>query len=86
MIDLYYKFPDHPTTLLALSANGMTYTDDEGIEHPSQGGHDFALWEVGTIEGIEGWHINVRLINVEFDVSGLEQYKVEPQKPVCIWA
>jgi hypothetical protein len=86
MIDLYLKFPDQTTAIEALSANGMTYTDDEGIEHPSQGGHDFALWEVGTIEGIEGWHINVRLINVEFDVSGLEQYEVEPQKPVCIWA
>jgi hypothetical protein len=86
MIDLYLKFPDQPTAIEALSANRMTYTDDEGIEHPSQGGHDFALWEVGAIEGIEGWHINVRLINVKFDVSELEQYRVEPQKPVCIWA
>ena len=43
MIDIYLKFPDQPTALEALSSAGMTYTDDEGVEHPSQGGHDYAL-------------------------------------------
>jgi len=84
--DLYYKFPDQPTAIEALSANGMTYTDDEGVEHPSQGGHDYAMWEVGSIEGVDGWHINVRLVNVNFDVSSLEQYVVHPTNPVCVFA
>jgi hypothetical protein len=136
--DLYYKFPDQPTALEALSAAGMTVTsfetkrdelgnivyrtiqqeafevyenedgeltsrilfdqngnptieevqieETEEVERISQGGHDFALWEVGEIEGVEGWHINVRLVNEEFDVSGLEQYRVEPTKPRVVWA
>ena len=51
--DLYYKFPDQLTALEALSANGMTYTDDEGVEHPSQGGHDYALWyDIPNYEGL----------------------------------
>jgi len=86
MIDIYLKFPDHSTAIEALSANGMTYTDDDGVEHPSQGGHDYALWEVGTIEGVDGWHVNVRLVNVDFDVSSLEQYVVHPNQPRCVWA
>jgi len=86
MIDIFYKFPDQPTALEALSDAGITYTDDDGVEHPSQGGHDYALWEVGEIESIEGWHINVRLINVDFDVSGLEQYVVHPTNPRVVWA
>jgi len=86
MTDLYYKFPDQTTAIEALSANGMTYTDDDGVEHPSQGGHDFAMWEVGSIEGVSGWHINVRLVNVDFDVSSLEQYVVTPRNPKTVWA
>jgi len=86
MTDYYLKFPDQATAIEALSANGMTYTDDEGVEHPSQGGHDYAMWEVGSIEGVSGWHINVRLVNVDFDVSSLEQYVVQPSQPRCVWA
>ena len=86
MCDLYYKFSDQPTALVALSAVGMTYTDDEGIEHASQGGHDYAMWEVGEIEGVEGWHVNVRLVNESFDVSSLEQYVVHPTNPRVVWA
>ncbi len=85
MIDLYYKFPDQPTALEALSSAGMTYTND-GIEHISQGGHDYALWEVGEIEGVGGYHVNVRLVSEDFDVSSLEQYRVEPTKPRVVWA
>jgi hypothetical protein len=57
-----------------------------GVEHVSQGSHQYALWEVGEIIGVDGWHINLRIIDVNFDVSGLEAYVVEPQNPVCVWA
>jgi hypothetical protein len=55
-------------------------------EKISQGSHQFALWEVGEIIGVDGWHINLRIIDVNFDVSGLEAYAVEPKHPVCVWA
>jgi hypothetical protein len=86
MNDLYLRFPDQPTALEVLLPLGMTYTDDKEVEHVSQGSHQFALWEVGEIIGVDGWHINLRIIDVNFDVSGLEAYKVEPQNPVCVWA
>ena len=138
MTDLYLKFPDQPTALAALSANGMTVTsfetkrdelgnivyrtiqqeafevyenedgeltsrilldengnptieevqieETEEVEQISQGGHDFALWEVGEIEGVDGYHVNVRLVNESFDVSSLEQYVVTPRNPKTVWA
>ena len=84
--DLYLKFPDPAAMLDALRPLGMTYTDDEGEEHVSQGSHQFALWEVGSIEGIDGWHVNLRVIDPEFDVSSLEPFAVFPESPRCVWA
>ena len=86
MNDLYLKFPTPAAMLAALQPLGMTYTDDEGNEHASQGSHQFALWEVGEIEGCEGWHANVRVIDPAFDVSSLDQFAVSPTAPRCIWA
>lgn len=76
----------------ALRPLGMTYlteSTDEGmdrIERVSQGSHQYALWEVGEIPGKDGWHVNLRVIDPNFDVSSLESYRVYPQQPVCIWA
>lgn len=86
MIDHFYKFPDQDAMLDALRPLGMTYTDEEDVEHMSQGSHQFAAWEVGEIIGLDGWHLNVRIIDLEFDVSELEQYCVNPEHPVCVWA
>lgn len=58
----------------------------EGEERASQGSHQFALWEVGEIPGIEGWHVNLRVIDPEFDVSSLEPFAAHPTSPRCIWA
>jgi len=86
MKDFYYRFADEQEALAALEQNGMTYVNDDGEVVASQGGHDFALWSVGSIEGVSGWHVNVRLVNVDFDVSSLEQYVVTPQNPRVVWA
>lgn len=84
--DYFYKFTDEQTMLDALRPLGMTYTDDEGNTHLSQGGHDWALWPVGEINGVNGFHINLRVINPELDVSALEPYMVSPKNPRCVWA
>jgi hypothetical protein len=64
----------------------MTYTDEEGNEHASQGSHQFAAWVVGEIPGIDGYHMNIRVIDESFDVSALAEWAVQPQNPVCVWA
>lgn len=84
--DHFLKFPTESDMLDALRPLGMTYTDDEGTEHAIQGSHQFALWVLGEIPGIEGWHVNLRVVDPEFDVSSLEVFCIHPQQPVCIWA
>jgi len=91
MRDYYLKFPDQATMLEALRPLGMTYTveateDTEATEQVSQGGHQYACHEVGEIADVEGWHLNIRLVDPEFDLSSLEQYRVEPKNPRCVWA
>ena len=86
MMDLFLRFADQAEMLFVLEPLGMTYTDDEGIVQVSQGGHQYALWEVGTIEGRDGWHLNVRQIDMELDLSALEPFRVYPPYPVCVWA
>ena len=71
--------------LAVLEPLGMTYTDDEGVTKVSQGGHQWAAWEVGEILGKGGWHLNLRVIDPEMDVSALETYAVQPRNPVCVW-
>jgi hypothetical protein len=85
MIDFYYKFIDEAQMLEVLTANSMTYIDDEGV-HALQGGHQYAAWVVGEINGYEGYHYNLRLVDLNFDVTGLEPYLVNPQNPACVWA
>jgi len=88
MRDTFYKFSDQATMLEALRPLGMTYTTegDEPVEMVSQGGHQYATWTVGEIEGIEGFHLNLRVVDPEFDVSSLAEFEVYPTNPRCIWA
>ena len=86
MTDYFLKFTDQSEMFSILEPLGMTYVDEEGNLHVSQGGHKYAAWEVGTIEGKDGWHLNVRVVDPEMDVSVLEQYAVYPKNPVCVWA
>ena len=68
---------------------GRTLIQDEateGTERVSQGSHQFSLWVVGEIPGVEGWHVNLRVIDPEFDVSSLEPFVVHPTSPRCVWA
>jgi hypothetical protein len=88
MTDYYLKFPDQPTALEVLRPLGMTYTTEgeEPTEQFSQGGHQYAIWVVDSIENVEGFHVNLRLIDPELDVSSLEPYVVTPKNPRCVWA
>lgn len=86
MIDLFYKFPDQAVMLEALQPLGMVSANEEGLPVVSEGSHQYALWQVGEIAGLEGWHVNIRQIDMEMDLSSLDKYQVYPQQPVCVWA
>ena len=86
MLDLYLRFADQAEMLTILQPLGITYTDDEGSEQVSQGSHQYAACEVGQINGIDGYHLNVRQIDPEFDLSSLEEFRVAPTNPRCVWA
>jgi hypothetical protein len=86
MIDYHYKFLDEAQMLEVLTNNGMAYADDEENIIVSQGGHQYAAWVVGQINGVDGWHYNLRLVDLTFDLISLEPYLVYPQKPACVWA
>ena len=85
MTDHYLRFPDATTMLDALRPLGMTHTADDA-ERVSTGSHQYALHEVGEIPGYTGWHANLRVIDDGFDVSSLEQWRVTPGSPKCVWA
>jgi hypothetical protein len=85
MTDYFYKFPDQATMLSALRPLGMTYTTDD-VEMVSQGGHQFAAHEVGELPEAIGYHLNLRVVDPEFDVSSLAEFEVIPTNPRCIWA
>jgi hypothetical protein len=40
--------------------------------------------EYPEMESIEGWHVNVRLVDGE-DAEALEPFEVSPQTPVRVW-
>jgi hypothetical protein len=81
--DYYLRFQDQQQALEVMQS--FTYTDEDGV-FLSTGGHQWAMWEVGEINGVEGWHINLRVIDQELDVSSLEPYVVTPRQPRVIWA
>lgn len=85
MIDLFYKFDRRDSMLDNISALGMTY-DENNLTLVLDGSHQYSAWEVGEIAGNDGWHLNVRVVDPEFDLSSLEPYRVYPNQPVCVWA
>lgn len=90
----FFRFPDEATGMAALEAAGLLTEDGEFI--PAS--HNHALDVIGEIqrggewdeEGnvvvppttLPGWHVNYSGELPE----GWEQYAVQPQQPVRVWA
>jgi len=72
--------------LAALIPIGMANIDQNNNTFIAQWSHQFAAHEVGSIPNKDGWHLNVRLIDQDFDLSTLEPYRIIPANPVCVWA
>lgn len=86
MIDYRLRFPTIALALAVLRPFGMTYMPEEGNEQFIKGSHQWALDIVGEILGKEGFHINLRLVDITIDVTSLNDYLVYPSSPHRVWA
>ena len=81
MIDLCLKFANKAAADSALYTTQF-YTDDNGTEieavMPKYQGVDM----IGTIEGVEGWHVNVRH---GVEMPELAAWVVSPLTPARVW-
>lgn len=86
MKDLYLRFESSEQMLEVMTSLNLTYQDEEHNTRVSTGGHEYALWELGHIPNKTGYHVNMRVIDANWDTTPLEPYQVFPQNPVCTWA
>lgn len=86
-MDLYLKFPDEATaTSLLYSGEEPAYTNIDVIGTITEGGQwDEEGNELVAPTVIEGWHVNIRLIEGE-DAEPLLPYLVTPSSPIRVWA
>ena len=94
----YIRFPDEATGMAYLRSAGLTYLDENDVEHFFTASHTHALDVIGQItrggewdeegnvitppEVLDGWHVNY----VGELPEGWEEFVVEPENPVRVWA
>jgi hypothetical protein len=87
MIDIYLCATDEATLREKLKAAGMTreikgVETDETIDVPS----GCMLDVIGSIDGADGFHANLRLLDVPYS-DVLDDIRIEaPETPVRVWA
>ncbi|QGU14877.1 hypothetical protein GNG27_09460 [Leclercia sp. 119287] len=94
MKDLYLRFADADEMRAQLIEAGFAVDEEQGIlYHP-----DICLDVVGIIttnigegESLEyiaepGYHVNLRVINDDLDLSPLDEFAVSPKTPTRVWA
>lgn len=95
----YLRFPDELTGRAAIAAAGFTFTDEDDVPQIITASHAHALDVVGPIyrggeydpetgevitppDLLDGWHVNY----IGELPDGWEEYLVEPQQPVRVFA
>lgn len=87
MIDFFYRFIDQSTMFEMIAPLGMvSYYENNNVPFLNEGTHQYAAFQVGEIPGYDGWHLNIRQIDPDFDLSSLVNNQVFPPHPVCVWA
>lgn len=74
----FIRFPDAETGMKALDDAGLLDGDLQFIT----ASHNHALDVIGTIPDLNGWHVNYQGELPE----GWEEFVVEPENPVRVWA
>lgn len=86
MTDLYLKFPDEASATSLLYADEQpNYRNIDVLGTLYEGGQwDEEGNEIIAPTPIEGWHVNIRLVDGE-DVEPLLPYAVTPATPIRVW-
>ena len=78
--DLMLRFPDEA------AADALLYTGEGEERMPNYQNIDV----IGVITDgevpLDGWHVNVRLVDGAEDGAALEPFRVYPANPVRVWA
>lgn len=85
MKDFFYKFLDEQEMFILITPLGMTSIGEDGTVSLIEGNHMWAAWNIGILNGYDGWHLNVRQIDPDFDLLSLDSYQVYPSEPKVIW-
>lgn len=100
MKDLYLRFADADEMCTQLIEVGFVVVEEQGslyhpaisldavgvitltteIENPGEEN------EIIKYETLPGYHVNLRVMNDDFDLSPLEKFSVNPKTPVRVWA
>jgi len=94
MKDLYLRFSSDKEAQQQLIAFGFEYNEEQGgLYHP-----DICLDMVGVIitstgeaDSVNyvtepGYHVNLRVVNDDLDLSSLNGFAVNPKTPARVWA
>lgn len=94
MRDLYLRFSDAEEMRLKLMGFGFQSDEEQGgFYHP-----EICLDVVGVISTVTDedeaavyaaepdFHVNIRVINDQLDLSGLSEFAVYPKTPARVWA
>lgn len=86
-MDLYLKFPDVGTANLILFTDWVpNYRNIDIIGVITEGGQwDEEGNEIVAPTIVDGWHVNIRLVDGESEEQ-LLPYVVSPSSPVRVWA
>lgn len=89
MRDLYLKFKDKKEMQEVFTNFGFEIIDDSYYFYAVSVDIIGTIWvsidEESFIE-LEGYHVNLRVLDEELDLSELNDYMVNPETPSRIWA
>lgn len=95
MRDLYLRFADADEMELALLEFGFKEDEEQGGLHYPDIGLDVAgvMYEPVSPEDedpdyveLPGFHVNMRVIDDQLDMTALDDYIIHPKTPSRVWA
>ncbi len=94
MIDFYLRFSSKEEAQQQLIAFGFQSNEDQGgLYHPNinldiVGVITTSTGEAESVEYVTepGYHVNLRVVNDDLDLSSLNGFAVNPKTPARVWA